>query len=105
MIPQRNKSVNARTARVGFLLDKVLADMGLAATLAGWKIVVNWPEIVGEHLARYTRAVRYEDGVLLISVPDAARRQELALQVDKMIMDKIREIPGGKVIRRIRFVG
>jgi hypothetical protein len=101
-----SRGVNTRTrgsVRVGSLVDKVLSDMGLSKTLAGWKIVVAWPEIVGDHLARYSSAVRYEDGVLLVSVPDAARRQELSLQVDKMILEKIHDTPGGKVIKRIRF--
>jgi Dna[CI] antecedent DciA-like protein len=92
------------SVRVGSLVDKVLADMGLSKTLAGWKVVVFWPEIVGEHLARYSSAIRYEDGVLLVSVPDAARRQELSLQVDEMIMEKIHNTPGGKVVKRIRFI-
>jgi len=89
--------------RVGSLLDGILSRYGLSYALGGWKIVVDWPEIVGERIAAKARAVRYEDDTLLVSVPDAAWRQELLMDTDR-ILQKIHEIPGGKAVKKIRFV-
>lgn len=97
MIPARKAP-----AKVGSLIDKVMSDLGLASTLAGWKVLQQWPEIVGETIARVTRPVRYEDHTLLISVPDAVWRQQLSLQIE-MILDKIHDMPGGRTVRKIRF--
>jgi predicted nucleic acid-binding Zn ribbon protein len=88
--------------RLGNVIDGLLSRMGLASTLAGWRIVNAWPDIVGEKVAAVTKPIRYEDNTLLVSVPDAGWRQELHLQID-MILEKIHEIPGGKVVKKIRF--
>ncbi len=98
MIPSRKAP-----AKVGSLIDKVMSDLGLASTLAGWKVLQHWPEIVGETIARVTRPVRYEDHTLLISVPDAVWRQQLSLQIE-LILDKIHDTPGGRTVRKIRFI-
>lgn len=89
--------------RLGSLLDGVLGRLGLAHTLGGWKIVIRWPEIVGAKVASKARALRYEDDTLLVSVPDAVWRQELVMDTDE-ILRKIHQIPGGKAVRKIRFV-
>lgn len=88
--------------RLGSVLDGLLSRMGLASTLAGWRVVNAWPEIVGERVAAVTRPVRYEDNTLVVAVPDAGWRQELHLQTD-LILEKIHELPGGKVVKKIRF--
>jgi predicted nucleic acid-binding Zn ribbon protein len=77
--------------------------MGLAHNLGGWKAVVQWPDIVGGKLAKVSRAVRFEDDTLLVSVPDSVWRQQLALEVDA-ILEKIRARPGGRAVRKIHFV-
>lgn len=89
--------------RLGFLIDGLLGRMGLASTLNGWKVVNAWPDIVGDRVARVSKPIRYEDNTLLVSVPDAGWRQELHLQID-MILEKIHELPGGKVVKKIRFI-
>ena len=89
--------------RLGSLIDGILGRMGLASTLDGWRVVNAWPDIVGDKVARVSKPIRYEDNTLLVSVPDAGWRQELHLQID-MILEKIHELPGGKVVKNIRFI-
>ncbi|UCD17269.1 MAG: DUF721 domain-containing protein [Candidatus Zixiibacteriota bacterium] len=103
MVAHQIRNAKRTTIRIGSLLDKVMADLGLTSDLAGWKIVNDWPKIVGHAIARVTRPVRYEDHTLLISVPDAVWRQQLSLEVE-MILGKIHTVPGGRAIKRIRFV-
>jgi predicted nucleic acid-binding Zn ribbon protein len=89
--------------KIGPVMDKILAGYGLLRTLGGWRIVNNWPEIVGDKIAEVSRAVRFSDDTLLVSVSDAGWRQQLSLDVD-MILEKIQNRPGGKSVRKIRFI-
>ncbi len=91
------------TTRLGALLNGVLGRLGLAQSMGGWNAVVHWPEIVGELVASRSKAIRYEDDTLLVSVPDAAWRQELLMDTDR-ILGKIHDLPGGKAVKKIRFV-
>lgn len=90
-------------ARLGSFMDNILSSFGLATTLAGWKIVIKWPEIVGEQNAQHSRAVRFSEGTLLVSVPDPVWRQELSLGAGQLLTE-IHKQPGGRVIKKIQFV-
>jgi len=92
-----------RTSRLGSLLEQILSSYGLSYKLGGWRIVENWPEIVGERIAHASKAIRYENETMLVSVPDAVWRQQLSLEVDT-ILAKIHSMPGGKAVKRIHFV-
>ncbi|MEW5924906.1 MAG: DUF721 domain-containing protein [Candidatus Zixiibacteriota bacterium] len=98
-----NSGLKKQPDRIGPLLDKVLAGFGLAHDLGGWRIVNRWPEIVGGKIAEVSRAVRFSDDTLLVSVRDASWRQQLALEVER-ILKEIHAVPGGKAVKRIHFV-
>jgi predicted nucleic acid-binding Zn ribbon protein len=66
-------------------------------------VVNRWPEIVGEQIARRTQAVRFEDGILYVAVPDAAWRQELAMQTEN-ILREIHNLPYGQAVKQLRLV-
>ncbi len=99
----KNISSKKSATRLGPLLNSILARMGLGYTLDGWKIVNSWPEIVGEKIAEVSKAIRYENDTLLISVPDAVWRQELLLDVDR-ILREIHTVPGGRSVKKIHFI-
>ena len=63
-----------------------------------------WPEVVGETIARISKAVRFEEGILFVSVPDSAWRQELAMQTESTL-GKIQSMPHGHVVKKIRLIG
>jgi hypothetical protein len=85
------------------LIDKVMGNLGLSQSYRGWQVVALWPEIVGEHYAARSRAIRFSEGVLFVAVEDAAWRQELSMQVDE-VMKKIHKYPFGRAVSRIRLV-
>ena len=89
--------------RLGPLLNSILARMGLGYTLDGWKIVTSWPEIVGDKIADVSKAIRYENDTLFVSVPDAVWRQELLLDVER-ILQEIHTVPGGRSVKKIHFI-
>jgi len=92
-----------QAVRIGPLLDKVLSGMGLAHNLGGWRIVNHWPDIVGDKIAGVSRAIRFSDDTLMVSVRDASWRQQLALEVDR-ILEEIHAVPGGRAVKKIHFV-
>jgi len=99
----QNSRGKDRTVRLGTLLDKVLASYGLAYKLGGWRIVARWPEIVGDKVAEVSKAVKFSDDTLLVSVPDAVWRHQLSMEADA-IMHKIHSVPGGRAVKKLHFV-
>jgi predicted nucleic acid-binding Zn ribbon protein len=93
----------SRPAKVGSLVEKLLAGFGLLHNLNGWRIVNRWPEIVGDKIAEVSRAIRYSDNTLLVSVPDDTWRQQLSLEIDS-ILDKIHENAEGRAVTKIHFI-
>jgi len=84
-------------------MGRVIESLGLTSNYYGWLIVSKWPEIVGEHYARKSRAFRYEDGVIHVAVEDASWRQMMALDSEK-ILNIIRKQPHGRAVRELRLV-
>ncbi len=103
MNESRHKKLGSGYVPVGNLIDSLLARLGLAYNLGGWKAVVNWPEIAGPTIASHAKAVRYEDDTLWVSVPDASWRQELVMAQDE-ILEKIHALPGGRAVKKIHFI-
>jgi len=93
----------SKAVKVGSLLDNILSGYGLAYALGGWRVVTRWPEIVGEKMASISRALRFSDDTLLVSVPDSVWRQQLSMEADA-ILEKIHSVPGGRAVKRIRFI-
>ncbi len=86
--------------RLGKLVERIISAFGLHDKFHGWKIVNQWPEIVGPDIARHSRALRYSDGTLTIVVEKDVWRQELEMQREQ-ILRQIRRVPGGDVVKRI----
>lgn len=98
----QNRSHNA-PKRIAGVIDRLVASLGISRRYYGWQIVANWEQIAGEQVARVSKAVRFEDGVLYVAVAGDAWRQELAMQTDT-IMANIHRYPYGDVVTQLRFV-
>ncbi len=85
------------------VIESLMGSLGLLKRYHGWLVVNRWPEIVGEHLARRTEAIRFEDGILYVAVPDPSWRQELAMQTEN-ILREIRNLPYGRAVKQLRLV-
>ena len=101
--PFRTAEHHQRPAEIGGIVDGIVASLGLNRQYYGWQMVARWPEIVGEHYARKSRAFRFADGVLYVAVADASWRQLLAMDSEK-ILQLIHGCPHGAVVREIRLV-
>ena len=85
------------------IIDGIVASLGLTRQYHGWMMVSKWPEIVGEHYARRSRAFRFADGILYVAVDDAVWRQQMAMDAEK-ILKIIHNYPHGRVVKNLRLV-
>ena len=88
--------------RLGDVLPGVLRGLGLAEEMAGWRSVSEWPQAVGETIARRTRAVSFHAGVLNVEVEGAAWRHELSV-LKRDLIRRLNQRLGGAVVRDLRF--
>jgi len=92
--------MGADPIRLGTLIEHIIGACGLHDKFHGWRIVNQWPDIVGSEIARHSRAIRYSDGILTIAVEKDVWRQELEMQREQ-ILRQIRRVPGGAVVKKI----
>jgi predicted nucleic acid-binding Zn ribbon protein len=88
---------------IGDLLPELLGRYGLAERLAGWRAVQEWAEIVGERVAKHTRAISFEDGVILVEVEGSAWLHELGFLKPQLLRQLNRHL-GARSVRGLKFV-
>lgn len=84
-------------------LQRQIRRLGIARQVAGGRVVAGWSAAVGAQIAAKAQALSVRDGVLTVLVPEAAWRQELALQKAQLI-EKLNSAVEENVIRDIFFV-
>jgi predicted nucleic acid-binding Zn ribbon protein len=89
-------------ARIGEVLPGVLRDLGLQTRFSERKLVETWSSVVGPELALRTRALRCENGTLVVRVDHGAWMQELHF-IEKDLVAKMRAACPEVNLTRIRF--
>jgi predicted nucleic acid-binding Zn ribbon protein len=92
----------SRPQPVGDILPGVLDELGLRERMAARGQLDAWPRVVGEQVARHSRALDLSDGVLVIQADHAAWRQELTLLVPRII-ERYNELFGEGTVVEIRW--
>ena len=96
-------SRNTGPVKLGEMLGEVLEERGLRDQVRRMEVLDLWPELVGEHVARVTRARGVEDATLFVEVRTSAWLMELNMMKGEFlnrVNDRLRETP----IERIVFV-
>ena len=89
-------------ARIGEVLPSVLRDLGLQTRFSERRAVEQWAAVAGPELARRTRALRCENGMLVVHVDHGAWMQELHF-IEKQLLAKMRTACPDVELTRIRF--
>ncbi len=76
--------------------------LGIDKTLSEYEVVTSWDAIVGEQIAKVTKAERLENGILFVSVATAPWRNELTMK-RREIVARINGAVGKNVVKEIRF--
>jgi len=88
---------------IGGIVENVVRSVGLHTGYCGWQVVEGWSEIVGEYYAKKSRAIRFQNGVLYVAVPDSSWRQMMSMDSEK-ILKSIHRLPHGRAVKELRLV-
>jgi predicted nucleic acid-binding Zn ribbon protein len=88
--------------RVKGILERVVKSLDLEKGLREHRAVSLWPEVVGEHVARSTRAVGVRKGTLFVEVESSTWMHQLVFLKPKVI-ERLNERLGGGTIGDIVF--
>lgn len=84
------------------ILERILKSYGLDGKLREWRAVQLWPEVVGEAIARHTRAEKVFRKKLYVVVDSPAWKQQLHF-LKQDVVARINAAAGGDVVRDIQF--
>jgi len=84
------------------ILKELLRHYELEEPLERCRSLVVWPEAVGERIAKVTKPLSIQNGVMLVKVKSAVWRAELTF-MKQQIIDKVNEAVGKPVVKDIRF--
>lgn len=87
---------------VGAALPKALKSLGISRRTREAQALWLWPEVVGDHLARESRALKLRGGTLLVSASSPALAHQLHLERGTLI-ERLNVRIGAPVVREIRF--
>ena len=96
-------ALRANERTLADLMPLILSKIGVPDRNAQARIIEEWPQIVGDHLARHSRPVALRSGILQIAVIYAPVRYDLERNHKSSILKKLAEALGAGVVRGIRF--
>ena len=88
---------------LSLVLSRLYKRLGLEDELEGWRAVEEWAQVVGPRVARHTRAIGFERGVLRVEVEGSAWMHELGYLKQELIKAVNRDL-GTARVRDVRFV-
>ncbi len=98
-----SKKDQTRPEALGGLVQATLARLGIGKRVERARVIADWPELVGPHIADVARPVRIRGGTLFVAVESAAWRNELSL-MRPQLMRKINAGRSEGRIERILFL-
>ncbi|NOZ60098.1 MAG: DUF721 domain-containing protein [Calditrichaeota bacterium] len=87
---------------IGEALIKLLSQLGLQKEVQQNQLLAEWPEIVGEQIAKVSSAARMEDGILFVKVNHSVWRNELYYRKAELIQ-RLNRKAGHNLVKDIRF--
>lgn len=97
------KSINDRQIRsISSSLKGLLRTLGIENRVREYQVIVRWPDLVGNEIAKVTEAEKVADQILFIKVKNPVWRNELFF-LKTQILDKINNEIGKDLIRDIKF--
>jgi predicted nucleic acid-binding Zn ribbon protein len=88
---------------IGDILARLLQRLGLDKEVKGWRVMEDWPLLVGPRISSHTRCVGFRDGTLRVEVDGSAWRHELGF-IERDLVYRINRHLGAELIRELRFV-
>jgi hypothetical protein len=87
---------------VGAALPRALKSLGISRRRREAQALWLWPQLVGDHLAHETHALKLTGGTLWVTASSPALAHQLHLE-RCILIDRINEQIGVPAVREIRF--
>jgi hypothetical protein len=87
---------------LGEALPRALKSLGISRRTREAQALWLWPQVIGPHLARESRALKLTGGSLLVTASSPALAHQLHLE-RMMLIDRLNEAIGVPAVRDIRF--
>lgn len=84
------------------ILTRILKSYGLDGKLREWQAVQAWPEVVGEGIARHTRAEKVFRKKLYVLVDSPAWKQQLHFLKQDIVI-RLNTAVGGEIVKDIQL--
>lgn len=85
------------------LLSSLFASFGLSAKLDEYRLIADWPQIVGPQIAAHTKAQEVRGRTLWVAVDSSTWLHELTL-LKPLLLAKLAPHTGKAVVQDVRFV-
>ncbi len=89
---------------IGDVLSQCLCGTELEKSLLETRVVEQWPQVMGDTIARLTSKIEVKDGVLYVHIRSAALKSQL-FECRFDLVRKLNEAVGGSVLRDVRLLG
>ena len=87
---------------MGTALQDLFRRLGVTRKMQHYTVITTWDSIVGEQIARISKARKIDNGILFVDVKTGAWRVELSMR-KREIMEKIHRAVGKNILKDIRF--
>jgi hypothetical protein len=86
----------------GSIVPRLLRDLGLEQGLLGFRAIQEWPDVVGERIARRT-VTKYRTAFCACEVEGSAWACELGFLERRLLLELERRL-GARAVRKLHFV-
>jgi predicted nucleic acid-binding Zn ribbon protein len=87
---------------IGEALPRALTSLGISRRTREAQALWLWPQVLGEHLAHESQALKLTGGTLLVTASSPALAHQLHLE-RAMLIARLNERIGAPAVRDIRF--
>ncbi|MBN1857643.1 DUF721 domain-containing protein [Candidatus Bipolaricaulota bacterium] len=84
-------------------MKKIFSRYNLAQALGEQEILLYWEQLVGRNLSRWSQAIHFAEGTLVISVASSSVSSELRL-LESQLVERLNDLYGRPLVERLRFV-
>ena len=91
-----------KTVHISEVIQELLKKNNMKSRLDETTITQKWEEVVGKTMAKYTRKVYVNKGILYVEVTSSVARNELVMN-RSLLIERLNQTTGSETIKDIIF--
>ena len=91
-----------KTVHISEVIQELLKKNNMKSRLDETTITQKWEEVIGKTMAKYTRKVYVNKGVLYVEVTSSVARNELVMN-RSILIERLNSVTGSETIKDIIF--